>query len=98
MSNATAIAARQFGKRRRDRNRAAGRCVNDTVAATHGPIVAHARCQSCFNAKVEADRPSSIECPQCFAPPMKPCRASNGVGAFTRCHKVRAELARRKAA
>lgn len=32
---------------RRDRNRAAGRCVNENAAGTHGPATHGVRCERC---------------------------------------------------
>ena len=43
----TTIFERRKAKARRDANRAAGRCVNDNAAGTHGPATHGCRCLRC---------------------------------------------------
>lgn len=87
-------------KARRDRNRQAGRCINDTNEPSHGPIVANSggRCQHCHDVKRDGSTASMVECPQCFAAQFKPCRAMNGAGEFTKFHKARIDAARKEKA
>ena len=48
---------RDYVARRRARNRAAGRCINDNSRGTHGPATHGIRCERC--AAVHAGKPVS---------------------------------------